>query len=129
MIEISDGGIRLDDGVNPRGGEAEQDLGQVTLVGEIVDSKCYLGVMKPGNTKTHRDCAARCISGGIPPVFLVRDAQGNAGYYLLVGKDGETLNHEVLGMIAEPLEISGELRRLGDLMSLRADPATFRRLD
>ena len=45
------------------------DLGMTTLSGEIVDSKCYLGVMNPGNGKVHRDCAVRCISGGIPPAF------------------------------------------------------------
>ena len=45
------------------------DLGTATLTGEIVDSKCYLGVMNPGRGKVHRDCAARCLSGGIPPAF------------------------------------------------------------
>jgi hypothetical protein len=35
-------------------------LGSVRLRGEIVDSKCYLGVMNPGNGKVHRDCAVRC---------------------------------------------------------------------
>ena len=54
------------------------DLGEATLRGEIVDSKCYLGVMKPGNLKTHRACAVRCISGGVPPVLLVRGGTGAA---------------------------------------------------
>ncbi|MEO6709420.1 MAG: hypothetical protein ABI054_01930 [Planctomycetota bacterium] len=130
MIEIADDGVKLG---KPReaSSSTEKDvrLGTATLIGEIVDSKCYLGVMKPGNAKTHRDCATRCISGGIPPVLLVRDADGNASYYLLVGAHGETLNEQVLDLIAEPIEVTGELRRCGDLMSLRADPATFRRLE
>ena len=46
------------------------DFGEVHLDGEIVDPKCYFGVMKPGFGKIHRSCAARCISGGIPPVFV-----------------------------------------------------------
>ena len=45
------------------------DLDTFTLIGEIVDSKRYLGVMNPGNGKVHRDCAVRCLSGGIPPIF------------------------------------------------------------
>ena len=49
-----------------------------TLDGEIVDSKCYLGVMNPGNLETHRGCAIRCISGGIPPMLVVRDEIGRA---------------------------------------------------
>lgn len=129
MIEVVDGSVKPLDASGGHADTVERDLGPITLRGEIVDSKCYLGVMKPGNTKAHRDCAARCISGGIPPVLLVRDAGGNASYYLLVGENGESLNHAVLDLIAEPIEVHGQLRRLGDLLSVRADPAQFRRLN
>ncbi|HRV81116.1 MAG TPA: hypothetical protein P5218_06765, partial [Planctomycetota bacterium] len=47
-----------------------EPLGPCTLQGEIADSKCFLGVMKPGFGKTHRACAVRCISGGITPIFV-----------------------------------------------------------
>ena len=47
-------------------------LGVATLRGEIVDSKCYLGAMKPGDQKTHKACATLCIRGGIPPVLVER---------------------------------------------------------
>ena len=56
-------------------------LGHIVLTGEIVDSKCYLGVMNPGEGKVHRDCAARCISGGIPAAFIARDFQGQTQFY------------------------------------------------
>ncbi len=104
------------------------DLGVRTLVGEIVDSKCFLGVMKPGNLKPHRSCAARCISGGVPPVLLVRDSEGHATYYLLVSESGEVVNGRVLDRVAEPVEISGRVMRNGDLLLLRADPASYRRV-
>lgn len=42
-------------------------------IGEILDPKCYFGVMKPGEGKIHKSCAIRCISGGIPPVLRVKD--------------------------------------------------------
>jgi hypothetical protein len=45
------------------------DLGVQTLTGEVVDSKCHFGVMRPGSGKVHRSCAARCISSGTPPVL------------------------------------------------------------
>jgi hypothetical protein len=48
------------------------------LRGEIVDTKCYLGVMTPGEDKVHRGCAVRCISRGVPPAFLVRDASADS---------------------------------------------------
>jgi len=102
------------------------DLGRQTLVGEIVDSKCYLGVMNPGQLAPHRACAIRCISGGIPPVFLVRQTDGPALYLLLVSTDGKPVNQQVLDKIAEPLEITGDVSRLGSLLVLRADPASYR---
>jgi hypothetical protein len=103
-------------------------LGRQTLVGEIVDSKCFLGVMNPGQLTPHRACAIRCISGGVPPVLLVRQKDGPAIYLLLVSGDGKPVNKQVLDMVAEPLQISGEVERQGDLLILRADPVTYRRL-
>ena len=100
MIERVPGSVHSAEGLpTPHVGGTE-DLGIHTLVGEIVDSKCYLGVMKPGNLKPHRSCAIRCISGGIPPVFLVRDTQGHALYFMMTGKDGRAINEDVLDMVA-----------------------------
>lgn len=104
------------------------DLGPVTLRGEIVDTKCYLGVMNPGERKVHRGCAVRCISGGVPPAFLARDASGDSRVLLLVGEDGRALSREVLPFVAEPLEISGVLLRTGSALTLKADPTRFRRI-
>jgi len=100
----------------------------VVLEGEIVDSKCFLGVMKPGNLKPHRACAARCISGGVPPVLLVRDAEGHATYHLLVDETGGAVNHRVLHLVAEPVRIRGRRTTHDGLSILRADPATYERL-
>ncbi len=129
MIEIADGTIEQVAGAGPPPSSVIEDLGRQTIRGEIVDSKCFLGVMKPGNLKPHRACATRCISGGIPPVLLARDASGIATYYLLVSSEGRTVNSEVLDMVAEPLEVTGTLRRAGDQLVLYADPGTYRRLE
>jgi hypothetical protein len=102
-------------------------LGKQTLVGEIVDSKCFLGVMNPGRLAPHRACAIRCISGGVPPVLLVRQKVGPAVYLLLTDSNGNPVNQEVLDFVAEPIEVTGEVVRQGDLLILRADPATYRR--
>ncbi|MCI0746125.1 MAG: hypothetical protein L0Y58_12035 [Verrucomicrobia subdivision 3 bacterium] len=132
MIEVVDGSIEPIGSPEelPHATPAVQpvSLGQRTLVGEIVDSKCYLGVMNPGQLTTHRACAIRCISGGIPPVLLVRQTNGPALYFLLVSRDGSPVNKQVLDIIAEPVEITGEVERQGELLILRADPSTYRRL-
>jgi hypothetical protein len=69
MIEV------LPDSIVTIGGSAVaseplRSLGFVVVEGEIVDSKCHLGVMKPGEGPTHRDCAVRCLLGRIPPMFV-----------------------------------------------------------
>ena len=103
------------------------DLGEATLKGEIVDSKCYLGVMNPGNLKPHRACAINCIQGGIPPVLLVRDREGQASYVLLVDEDGGSLNAEILNFVAEPVRVKGRLKKLGSQFILYTNPERFTR--
>lgn len=103
------------------------DLGQFTLVGEIVDSKCYLGVMNPGETKVHRECAVRCISGGVPPMLIARNAAGNEVALQLISASGAPVNAEVLDIVAEPVEITGQVVRTGEQLLLKADPKTYRR--
>lgn len=128
MVEVADGTVRAataPEGMRRPASEAV-DLGTVTLRGEIVDSKCFLGVMKPGSAKSHRACAVRCISGGVPPVLLVRDAEGYATYYLLVDEAGGAVNERVLPIVALPVEITGDLERQDDLLVLRADPDDYR---
>jgi hypothetical protein len=104
-----------------------ESLGLFTLVGEIVDSKCYLGVMNPGHTKPHRECAVRCISGGIPPLFIARDEHGQVIALQLADASGAPLSHQVLDYVAEPIAITGEVLRQGEWLTLRAEPNTYRR--
>lgn len=84
----------------------EVSLGTVELTGEIVDSKCYFGVMQPGSGKVHRDCATRCLSGGVPPALLVRGSGGKLTAVLLANWRRELLNH-----VAEPVTLRGRLTR------------------
>lgn len=92
-------------------------LGRVRLTGEIVDLKCYLGVMNPGAGKVHRSCAARCLSGGVPAGFLARDADGTTRLLLLDAPDRARL----LAHAAEPAVIEGELTRAAGNLILRAE--------
>ena len=98
-----------------------KELGNLDIKGEIIDPKCYFGVMKPGEGKPHKDCAIRCISGGIPPVFKVTDAEGRENYYLLVGKNGEKLNAAVRDFVAEPVKIHARAVLYDDWVVLYVD--------
>lgn len=106
-----------------------ENLGTHTLVGEIVDPKCYLGVMQPGDGKTHKTCATLCIKGGIPPMFLVRDAQGKTAAYLLTDAQGNAMPEAYHAYIADPVELTGRVLRDRDLLTLQADFDGIRRLN
>jgi len=127
MIEVVAGSVQvIDQHVAPP--IVTEDLGRQTLAGEIVDSKCYLGVMNPGHTKPHRECASLCIRGGVPPLFVVRDAAGRDVHLWLVSETGAPVNQQVLDFIAEPIEITGQLKRFGNQLYLYANPPSFKRL-
>lgn len=129
MVEALPDSFRAVDSQSPSLPNAETiPLGWQTLTGEIVDSKCFLGVMNPGQLTPHRACAIRCISGGVPPVLLVRQKNGPSIYLLLVSADGKPVNKQVLDLVAEPVQIRGEVERQGELLILRADPATYQRV-
>ena len=99
----------------------------VALKGEIIDPKCYLGAMKPGGGKTHKACAMLCISGGVPPMLVTRDAARNETFYLLATEEGGVANERVLDFVGDPVEVSGRLERHGDLLILQVAADGVRR--
>src|SRR5207253_5105494 len=102
------------------------DLGAVTLKGEIVDSKCYLGVMNPGSGKVHRDCAVRCISGGIPALFATNDFNGSPAILLLTDLDQKPLPKEsFLNLVAQPVRIRGKVVKTGETLYLKTEPSAI----
>jgi hypothetical protein len=92
---------------------------QTTLTGEIIDPKCYLGAMKPGGGKTHKACAALCIAGGIPPMFVTRDTNRQETYHLLTTADGGPANEAVQPFVGDSVNVTGRLERHGDMLFLR----------
>ncbi len=116
MLELAETPTRssnLAPALRPQSTDAQPRL--VTLVGEIVDSKCFLGVMKPGRGKSHRSCAALCLEGGIPPAFLVRPdplasgASGPADQWiaLLLNPEGQPITEDLASFVGYPVQIKG----------------------
>ncbi len=99
------------------------------IEGEIVDPKCYFGVMKPGFGKIHRSCAALCISGGIPPVLVSKDKNGEEKYYLLTDLKGNAIHKDILPYIGRPSILFGEVSILGDWNILKIDLAQINSLN
>jgi hypothetical protein len=125
LIEVMPGTI-VATGAAPAPHASEQDLGPATLTGEIVDSKCYFGVMNPGSGKVHRDCAVRCLSGGIPPSFVTNNYKGSAASFLLVGPDRQKLPQEAfLPVAGRPVRVTGKVLRSGDSLYFLAVPSAI----
>jgi len=106
----------------------ETDLGKIKLRGEILDPKCYFGVMKPGHGKPHRDCAIRCLLGGMSPVFYTKNETGASTYYLIVGPNGEKINAQLKDFVADPVELQANAKQFDDWVVLYVDPSTIKRI-
>jgi len=106
----------------------ETDLGHIKLRGEILDPKCYFGVMKPGHGKPHRDCAIRCLLGGMSPVFYTRNERGAATYYLVLGPNGEKINEQLKDFVADPVELQANAKQFDDWVVLYVEPVSIKRI-
>lgn len=107
---------------SPRVIPTPRSLGSITVTGEVIDPKCFLGAMKPGEGKAHRACAILCIEGGIPPMLLARDAAGTPTYYLLTDAQGHAATIDtVRDFVGMPTTITGTLEQLADLHVLRTE--------
>jgi hypothetical protein len=126
MVELNDANAFsvIGPAAADRSPSADEIIGSVLLKGELVDTKCYFGVMRPATGKVHRGCAVRCLSGGVPPGLLVRDADENGVVVLLIGIDGKPLQFDV-GWAARLVEAEGELSRQGDDLMLAVSQMTL----
>jgi len=100
-------------------------LGRFTLTGEIVDSKCYFGVMNPAEGRMHRACAVLCLKGGVPAVFVARDQTGATVHLLITGPDGQPMNDQLLRWVGEGVKATGDIIRQGKWLVWHLDPKTL----
>lgn len=129
MLEL----VSSSDAVVPRTGTSrsvalEQTNVSITRTGEILDSKCYLGAMKPGDGKGHKACATQCITGGIPPLLCTWTGDGTKQYYLLIDSQGRSARELIVAYVGEPVAVTGRLGRIGDLETLAVGPQDIGRL-
>lgn len=97
--------------------------GQLTITGEIVDPKCFFGVMNPAFGKIHKSCAIRCISGGIPPILAVKKNGEYVDYFFLIDEQGNKVNKLVLQHVGETISVTGNTETVDDwnVMKLEVD--------
>jgi len=101
---------------------------EVELVGEILDSKCYLGAMKPGDGKAHKACATLCLDGGIPPMLYTTNPDGSPAHYVLCASDAAPAPESVRDYLAEPVRVRGVPLEANGLSLLVIDENSIQRL-
>ncbi len=126
MLEVVSGSVKASSPVASLHALESLRLGAVSLRGEIVDSKCFLGVMNPGEKTVHRACATLCIRGGTPPMLILRRPGHASEYLLLTGGHGEPINQDILPFVARPVVVEGILYRYGNIFELQADPTNIK---
>ncbi len=96
--------------------------GATTLEGEIMDPKCFFGVMNPAFKAVHRSCAIRCISGGMPPLLAIRENGVFVDYYFIHGPEMKPVNAEVLPFVGVPVRLTGNVATYDDWKSMVINP-------
>jgi hypothetical protein len=126
MIEVVPDSVVMSAGAATES-EPLRSLGVMVVEGEIVDSKCHLGVMKPGEGPTHRDCAVRCLLGRIPPMFVPRDP-ADLGRVSLVSEAGRPFADSDL-FAGRRVAIRGEILQRGAQKFLAVARGDIRLID
>ena len=136
MLGVADGDIKTSSQTAPPLPQTEV-IGEVSLMGEILDAQCFMGIMTPGYGRSHRGCATLCIRGGLPVYFSAGVGEhknandpthcGGIGY-LLANSNGEKINMEILDHIAVPLTITARHEKIGSHERLVYKSGSLKRL-
>jgi len=78
--------------------------GEQTLIGEVVDTFCYLSHGKEGLGKGHAGCAKKCIADGLPVAIKVGDQ-----LYLAVMAGHTPANKFLAQFAGEQVTVHGKL--------------------
>lgn len=82
----------------------------VSVTGEIIDTKCYVTGMMGGRGPEHEECAISCIKGGLPVGLL--DGKGNV-YTLVPAKGMKGANEALLPYVAKNVTVNGKVAEKG----------------
>lgn len=102
-------------------------ISDIKLRGEILDTKCWFGAMRPSEGKVHKSCASLCIKSGLPPAFYVKDPQDQSALMIMTDR-GMAHSDDLLPFVADPVEITATAQRWGNLLLLDGPVSQIRRL-
>src|SRR5438093_11455100 len=83
------------------------------ITGEIVDMGCYVGHGAKG--EKHKDCASKCIAGGMPMGLLT--AKGEL-YLLTLNHDNPDPYNDCKSMAASMVHVTGTVMRRSGILAI-----------
>lgn len=107
----------------------KKNWGFTELKGEIIDPKCYVSAMKPGEGKTHKACATLCIKGGIPPVLLVKNFLFAERFYLLLDSNGNAVLDSIIKFVGDQVTAKGSVEQWGDLWFFKLKNKSIKKIN
>ncbi len=88
-----------------------KEMKEISVTGEIIDTKCYLTGMMGGRGPEHEDCAIACMKGGLPP-GIVEDKTGTV-YILAPEKGTKGGNEALVQYAAKTVTVKGKVVEKG----------------
>jgi len=85
---------------------------EVTVIGEVIDSKCYFS--RPSELSTgpkHKECAIQCAKRGIPLAILEERTENV--YFALKERGNSSANELLLPFVGERVEVHGRVSEKG----------------
>lgn len=89
----------------------KKEMKEISVTGEVIDTKCYLTGMMGGRGAEHEDCAIACIKGGLPP-GIVEDKTGVV-YILVPEKGTKGGNESLVQYAAKTVTVKGKVVEKG----------------
>ena len=87
-----------------------------TIIGEIVDTRCYIGDDQNQRGAKHKACAEKCAKAGAALGIL--QEKTNHLYLIMPKEDGENPNTEFIPFIAKNVLVSGKVFEVGGMRAI-----------
>lgn len=82
-----------------------------TIIGEVVDSRCYIGDDQDQKGSKHQKCAIKCAKAGAALAIL--QEKTNNLYLIMPKEDGENPNTQFIPLIAKNVLVNGKVFEVG----------------
>lgn len=87
-----------------------------TIIGEVVDTRCYIGDDQDQKGAKHKACAEKCAKVGAALGIL--QEKTNKLYLIMPKEDGENPNTEFIPFIAKNVLVSGKVFEVGGMKAI-----------